>query len=193
MNGNIPYLDAVIEEILRLSHTFALLERQSTEATTILGHPVPKGTTVFMPMYGPSFTEVGFKIDNTSRSESSRNALRSRGERKWPESNMNDFCPERWLREVGNEKEAFDRTAGPFLAFGLGKRGCFGQKLAYLEMKLVLTLIIWHFELQPCPHKLSSYEDVQGDLEKLFYKPLSGNSIALHYEQRIKTSMFILK
>ena len=162
MKSDIPYLDAVVEEILRLANTFPLLERQSTEDTTVLGYQIPKGTTVFMPAYGPSLTEAGFEIDDMSRSESSRNALRNKGQRKWPEGNMNDFYPERWLRMADDEKQMFDGTAGPFLAFGLGKRGCFGQKLAYLEMKLLLTLIVWHFELQPCPDNLSSYEDIQG-------------------------------
>ncbi|KAI9154759.1 Ent-kaurene oxidase-like protein [Paramyrothecium foliicola] len=119
LKTSIPYLDAVIEEILRLAHTIPLIERQCTQDTVILGHPVPKGTTVFMPSYGPSLTEPGFQIDDTLRHESSQNALADKGKRTWPEAGMNEFLPERWLSGGDAENMSFDGTNGPILAFGL--------------------------------------------------------------------------
>ncbi|KAI9162708.1 Cytochrome P450 monooxygenase TRI13 [Paramyrothecium foliicola] len=162
VNASVPYLEAIIEETLRLSHTIPVLQRQCNEDTVILGHAIPKGTIVFMPTSGPSFTEPAFPIDDSLRSESSRNALAERGKRVWSNDNMNVFQPERWLTGSDTKDQTFNGTAGPFLAFGLGKRSCFGLKLAYLEMKLILSLIIWSFELQPCPEELSSYDPDQG-------------------------------
>ena len=74
-------------------------------------------------------------------------------------SDVAAFRPERWL--VQKEKgDAFNVTAGPVLAFGLGLRGFFGKRLAYLEMRILLTLIIWNFELLQCPPALSGYDSV---------------------------------
>jgi cytochrome P450 len=67
---------------------------------------------------------------------------------------MDAFRPERWLDESGD----FDSQAGPTIPFGLGTRGCYGRRLAYLEMRIVITLLIWNFELQSCPKEVSSYD-----------------------------------
>ena len=48
-------------------------------------------------------------------------------------------------------------AAGPTLPFGLGVRGCFGRRLAYLELRILVTLLVWHLEFLPCPPVLSSY------------------------------------
>ena len=69
---------------------------------------------------------------------------------------MGQFKPERWLVKEG-DKEVFNSSAGPLLTFGLGPRGCYGRRMAYLELKLVLVLIIWNFELQKCPPELNNY------------------------------------
>jgi cytochrome P450 len=55
---------------------------------------------------------------------------------------MSNFSPERWL--VNDETTGiwvYDATAGPVFPFGLGMRGCFGRKLAYYELRIVITLI----------------------------------------------------
>ncbi|EJT67975.1 hypothetical protein GGTG_14448 [Gaeumannomyces tritici R3-111a-1] len=48
------------------------------------------------------------------------------------------------------------------MPFGLGTRGCFGRRLAYLEQRVSLTLLVWSFELSPCPPELSGYAAVDG-------------------------------
>jgi len=53
------------------------------------------------------------------------------------------------------------------LTFGLGPRGCYGRRLAYLELRLILMLVVWNFELQKCPVGLSSYASV----DKLTHAP----------------------
>ena len=46
--------------------------------------------------------------------------------------------------------EVFDSTAGPQLAFGLGPRGCYGRRMAFLQLRIFTVLLIWKFELLGC-------------------------------------------
>ncbi|OLN85759.1 Steroid 21-hydroxylase [Colletotrichum chlorophyti] len=155
-----PYLDACMEEILRLASTVAFIARQATRNTEILGHPVTEGTQVFMLMEGASVLSPAFDIDGSKRNRTEIEAVNKVGE--WDPADVGVFNPDRWLepsQEPGHfENMAFQSMAGPSFAFGLGIRGCFGRRLAYLEMKLLLTAIIWNFELKTCPPELSTYE-----------------------------------
>jgi cytochrome P450 len=89
-------------------------------------------------------------------------------------NDMNLFLPERWLvpREKSNVSDSgvqevvFDSTAGPKMAFGGGPRGCYGRRLAYLELKLLFSLIVWDFELLECPKELSGYQGIDGVVHK---------------------------
>ncbi|KAJ0325051.1 hypothetical protein COL5a_007555 [Colletotrichum fioriniae] len=159
--ASIPYLDAVVEEMLRLSHTAVGQERQAKEDTIVLGRHIPKGTTVFIPNRGPSFTEPGFEVDEKLRSASSRTAAEERGLRVWGSDGMDKFRPERWLTKSDKGEVVFDALAGPTLPFGLGLRGCFGRKLAYLELRLLVTLLVWSFDFRTCDESLSGYDDIE--------------------------------
>lgn len=110
---------------------------------------------------------VGAKIPENLRSESSRAAATARTRvGTWNPQDVKEFKPERWL-EMEDGKEVFNAQAGPMLGFGLGPRGCFGRRLAYLELRLVLVLILWNFELQSVPAHLNSYACV----DKLTHLP----------------------
>lgn len=113
---------------------------------------------------GPSVFSPAFPITDSLRSASGRGAKNRVG--AWNADDITEFKPERWLVEEDGKK-VFDAAAGPLLAFGLGPRGCYGRRLAYLELRLVLLLIIWNFELEKCPVKLSGYEAV----DKLTHTP----------------------
>jgi cytochrome P450 len=115
----------------------------------------------------------GFDIDESRRSESSRAAKKDGRAREWDPEDMAVFKPERWLvpasspgqekpQEGQGEQFEFDSSAGPQLAFGLGPRGCFGKRLAYLQLRIMVTLILWNFELLSCPAELSGYAAIQG-------------------------------
>lgn len=65
--------------------------------------------------------------------------------------------PERWLSENEKGHTSFNPWAGPVHPFGAGTRGCWGRKLASQELKILVTLIIWNFELQPTPAELSTF------------------------------------
>jgi cytochrome P450 len=150
----IPYLDASIEELIRCSLTEPTVTRESMVDVDVLGHRIPKGTAFFLLGNGPSIFTPAFEIDDSLRSPSALAAKERVG--AWDPRDMGQFKPERWLVKEG-DKEVFDASAGPLLTFGLGPRGCYGRRMAYLELKLVLVLIIWNFELQKCPPELNNY------------------------------------
>jgi hypothetical protein len=107
----------------------------------ILGRHIPKGTDVFMLCNGSS------KIDEALRRVSAQAPDEKIG--SWKPDDMPDFKPERWLGEEDGAV-VFDASAEPHITFGLGPRGCFGRRLAYIELRLTLVLLIWNLELQRC-------------------------------------------
>ncbi|OWP04689.1 hypothetical protein B2J93_5708 [Marssonina coronariae] len=161
---NIPYMDAVVEEIVRCSLTEATIARTAMADVEVLGHRIPKGTDVFLMGNGPSFFSPAFQIHDKLRSQTCLSAKERVG--SWDPEDMAVFNPERWLAEEDGTK-VFNAAAGPLLTFGLGPRGCYGRRMAYLEMKIFLTLIVWTFELQRCPAGLSGYAAV----DKLTHAP----------------------
>ncbi|KAJ6021663.1 cytochrome P450 monooxygenase [Penicillium herquei] len=159
-NTHIPYLDATMEEILRCAGTAPVVDREARVNTEILGYAIPKGTVVTCLVTGPSMMSPGFTIDPAQRSPTSQGAEKERQFRSWDPTNIGAFEPDRWMTEDpdGDGEKSFIPTAGPQLAFGLGTRGCYGKRLVYLEMRIVLTLVIWNFELLACPVNLSGYQ-----------------------------------
>ncbi|KAK0625511.1 cytochrome P450 monooxygenase [Bombardia bombarda] len=154
---SIPYLDAWIDESLRTGGTIPMIDREAEADTQVLGYHIPKGTDVLCLQLGPGLMSPGLEIDDAKRAEPSPASLKEGGEVKaWDLNDIGLFKPERWLRADGT----FDPNAGPHLAFGLGLRSCCGKKLAYLEMRILMTLIVWNFELLPCPKELSGYGSV---------------------------------
>ncbi|KAK7734290.1 hypothetical protein SLS53_007940 [Cytospora paraplurivora] len=154
----LPYLEAVVEESLRCHST--TVTREATRDTELLGHHIPKGTTVFLVSNGPGYYSPSLPVDDTKRSDSCRNAARPG---RWDESkDMRAFDPERWLVKNADGKIEFDANAGPQTIFGLGPRGCFGKRLAYIEMRMVTALLVWHFELQDVPKALSGHAATDG-------------------------------
>ncbi|KAI1495098.1 cytochrome P450 monooxygenase [Biscogniauxia mediterranea] len=154
---NIPYLDATMEETLRCAGTAPVVDRVATADTEILGHHIPKGTVVTCLVTGPSMKSPGSDIDRQRRSPSSQSALKDGRQRTWDPADISAFHPDRWIVRDGGDGH-FDASAGPQLAFGLGTRGCYGKRLVYLEMRIVLSLVLWNFELLPCPPSLSGYQ-----------------------------------
>ncbi|TQV92216.1 cytochrome P450 monooxygenase [Cordyceps javanica] len=179
----VPFLRATIEEILRLAHAAAMTDRQATTDTVVLGHPIPRGTTVVLVNKGPGYTAPNLPIAEARRSDTARRALadrpdagcyRMRGVDKDGDddddgvSTMGDFDPRRWLvtgkngrQQEEEEEEEFDPEAYPTIPFGLGPRSCFGRRMVYVQFRQLLTLLVWQFELLPCPPALSSYDAVQ--------------------------------
>lgn len=165
---NIPYLDAAIEELLRCSPTLPFTSRTAVRDTVVLGHAIPKGTVVFLfgvHMHGVHLPP--YAIDESRRAESARNAkIQGKTTGAWDEDDMGQFKPERWLKDDKDVGQRFDSMAGPSLGFGLGMRGCYGRRLAYVEMRVLIVLIVWRFSLDPCPEEVSGYGAVDGITRK---------------------------
>lgn len=158
-----PYLDAVVEEVLRHANTIAFVVRRAQTDTTVLGRHIPKDTDVFLMANGAGYLEPSIPVADSQRSPGARREESTKilmG--AWDEKDISLFRPERWLKfDDEDKKEVFDSMAGPTLAFGLGPRGCFGRKLAVQALKIQFSLIIWNFKLLKCPEELSGYNAIQ--------------------------------
>lgn len=154
-----PYLDAVIEEILRLSGPVGATGRETTTDTTLLGRRVPKGTFLFLCLWGASITgpsvgpHEGVGDDKLPPMVTKRDS--------WDGMEPEKFLPERWLEQDDDGGWVFDAQAGPMLSFSLGIRGCFGRRLAYLTLKMLFTMVLWNFELQVVPQELDTWDAIQ--------------------------------
>ncbi|EXU95345.1 cytochrome P450, partial [Metarhizium robertsii] len=54
--------------------------------------------------------------------------------------NPDEFCPERWINEPCRDNTSASKP------FSTGPRGCLGVSLAYLEMRLVLSKLVYLFD-----------------------------------------------
>ncbi|KAK8134623.1 hypothetical protein PG984_006635 [Apiospora sp. TS-2023a] len=117
------YLQAVIEEGLRIFPPVAFGLPRVCPGTTIGGVYVPEGTIVQSP-----------------------GILMARHESYF--ARAKEFLPERWL-PVGHlhhdEQFAHDRKEAS-RPFSLGPRQCIGTSLAYTEWRLVLAELVWRFD-----------------------------------------------
>lgn len=163
-HAKLPYLDAVIEEMMRINAV--PVTREALCDTTILGCPIKKGTQVFFMSNGPGFLSPSIPVDDSKRSESSRVAKLNA---TWDETqDLSLFEPERWLVRK-NEGEGvladdvyFDGAAGPQLVFGLGPRSCWGRRLAHMEMETIMAMLVWKFQLLKSPPALSGHAGLEG-------------------------------
>lgn len=164
LNTPAPYLDAVIEEVLRVSGPAGAIVRTPTIDTTIMGRQIPKGTTVFLSLGGAGFTKPSIR-DPALRSgegDEKTTAARSSYTKRdnWDGIQPEKFIPERWLGQDEEGKQVYNAQAGPMLSFSLDIRGCFGRRLAYLTLRMLFTLLLWNFELLPVPAELDSWKAI---------------------------------
>ncbi|KAI0045027.1 cytochrome P450 monooxygenase [Auriscalpium vulgare] len=115
----LPYLEAVINESLRLHSTSAIgLPRIVPEGgLTVLGRSFPEGTVLSVPSYTiHRDTEV------------------------WGDD-AEDFRPERWFER---DSEAIQRTFNPF---SFGPRACVGRNLANMELLVIISSIMRRYSI----------------------------------------------
>ncbi|XP_051560418.1 cytochrome P450 3A30-like [Myxocyprinus asiaticus] len=117
---SMDYLDAALNESLRLFPVAARLERVCKKTVEINGLIIPKDTVVMIPTY-----------------------VLHRDPEYWtdPES----FKPERFTK--GN-KESIDPYM--FMPFGAGPRNCIGMRFAQVTMKLAIVEILQGFDICVC-------------------------------------------
>ena len=117
----LQYLDATIHEALRLFPPSAASQQRIVPpgGATIDGYYVPAGKTVAVSPWASTRSRLNFH-----------------------EPDM--FRPERWL---GDETYSNDNLNAS-LPFGTGPRVCIGRNLAYLEMRLILSHLLWNFDIE---------------------------------------------
>ncbi|XP_074438071.1 thromboxane-A synthase isoform X2 [Larus michahellis] len=117
----LPYLDMVIAETLRMYPPAFRFTREAAKDCVVLGQRIPAGAVIE--------TAVGHLHHNPEL---------------WPEPEK--FIPERFTEEAKKERHPF-----AYLPFGAGPRGCIGMKMGLLETKITLLRILQKFRFKTCP------------------------------------------
>ncbi|PHH71194.1 hypothetical protein CDD82_6682 [Ophiocordyceps australis] len=152
LDTDVPYLSCVCEETVRFAGAAKGQGRQATVDTEILGCKIPKGAQIFMNLY---IDREPYPVDERKRSSSSQVAGARRGESAEKKYDLSVFEPKRWLvRHKTTGQESFNSQALPCTAFGGGLRGCPGRKLADMELRISLVLLILNFEFLALPEEL---------------------------------------
>lgn len=114
---NLPYLQAVVKETLRLHPTAPLIVREATESCTVAGYHIPAKTRLLVNVWSIA-----------------------RDPTHWPDPSR--FDPDRFLNHPpGSDLQSFD-----LMPFGSGRRSCPGAALALVAVPAVLGRLIQCFE-----------------------------------------------
>lgn len=120
----LPYLQAVLNETLRLYPPAYILARTSTEPFSFGGYEFPRDTTVLISQWVTHRDARFFEAPD-------------------------EFRPERWLNGAAGKV-----SAGAYFPFGDGPRRCIGQGFAMLEAALVVATIAQRFRFRLVPGHL---------------------------------------
>jgi cytochrome P450 len=116
--GRLPYLQAVMNEVLRMYPPAYITARTSIEDCRIGGYDFPAGTTMLMSQW-----------------------VMHRDVRYYEEPDT--FRPERWLDGLASRL-----PAGAYFPFGDGPRRCIGQGFAMLEAGVVIGTMAQRFRFR---------------------------------------------
>ena len=120
--ADLPYVQACIDETMRLKPVAPLLPSQANVDTTVGEVAVPAHTFVVGVMRTDPLQERYFPRPTS-------------------------FEPERWLAATAEAPKARSTTRVS-MPFGAGPRLCPGRYLALLEMKMAVAMLLGRFELQ---------------------------------------------
>lgn len=118
---SIPYLHAVCNEVLRIFPPVQLTLRVAASPQTLLGHPIPQGTTIVI---APGAINVSPAL--------------------WG-PNAGDFDPERWMKPGQANTGGADSNFS-FLTFLHGPRSCIGMAFAKAEFACLLAAWVGRYE-----------------------------------------------
>lgn len=111
---SLPYLNAVCNEVLRLYPPVPVTLRVATQDSTLVGHYIPKGSTIFIAPWATNANKDCWGEDAA------------------------DFNPDRWLGE-GKANTGGMESNYAFLTFLHGPRSCIGQSFAKGEFACLLA------------------------------------------------------
>ncbi|EOA30342.1 hypothetical protein CARUB_v10013467mg [Capsella rubella] len=133
---DLPYLQAVIKEGLRLHPPGPLLGRKVIRECMIGGFYVPKNTTLVVNAYA------------VMRDPSS-----------WEDPD--EFKPERFLASSRRPEEEREQTL-KYLPFGSGRRGCPGENIGYIFVGTAIGMMVHCFDWRIKEDKVNMEETVAG-------------------------------
>ena len=120
---HLPYLSAVCNESLRLFSPVPITIREAAHDTTILGHPIPKGTSIVICPWAINCSQE-----------------------LWGED-AKDFNPNRWMGPGRANTGGADSNYS-FLTFLHGPRSCIGKDFAKAELAILLAALFGHYEME---------------------------------------------
>lgn len=91
--ADLPYVDAFIEESLRLGQPLPFIGRETVRDTVLLGSVIPKGNILFCLQCGPSFVQPAIDVDEASRGAGTRGSKDKTG--VWKKDDIGEFEIER--------------------------------------------------------------------------------------------------
>ena len=118
---SLPYLNAVCNEVLRLYSPVPITVRVAAHDTTLIGHYIPKGTTIFISSWATNANKDLWGDDAA------------------------EFDPDRWLGEGKGNTGGIESNYA-FLTFLHGPRSCIGQSFAKGEFACLLAAWAGTFE-----------------------------------------------
>ncbi|XP_017056360.1 probable cytochrome P450 311a1 [Drosophila ficusphila] len=121
--NELPYLDAMIKEVLRMYTIVPTTGRQTTKATEIGGRTYCAGITLWINMYGLAHDKLYYPDPYA-------------------------FKPERWLNDGDSAPPAFS-----YIPFSGGPHVCIGRRYSLLLMKLLTARLVMEFDLQLSPEQ----------------------------------------
>ena len=117
---DLPYLDAVIKEAMRIHSTSSLGLPRITPpgpGITLCGHHFPQGTVLSVPAYTIHHSKEIWGPD------------------------ADEFRPERWEKATEQQKAAF-------VPFSYGPRACVGRNVAEMELALIVATVFRRYEFE---------------------------------------------
>ena len=127
---NLPYLDAVLHETLRIHPVLAALEKVCTKE-----YKVPGTKVTIKPGDSIQINNVGISYDPKYF------------------TNPETFDPENFMKERKAERDPLT-----FLGFNQGPRSCIAMRFALLEMKVCLSHLLTNFNFISCEKTKRNYE-----------------------------------
>lgn len=157
MTTSIPYLDATIAETFRLSCTGPVSFREAKQDCTVMGYRIPAGTPLILMTQ--DVTHGGIESQrNGFQTTSEVKSLLVEDQLNKQDKPLNQFHPERWLTAAGT----YDPQAVLSMPFSAGARGCYGQKIAIMELRIMLVVLLWNFRFAKLDASLSRYTSLDG-------------------------------